>query len=127
MPVVSLSLPKRMIKELDEVQESLGFAGRSELVRSAVRLLLQDVNARSALPDEVAAVLVVTHARENEEPVSRIRHQHVDIIKTHIHGQGLRKNCVELFLLEGLGPEVASMTNEFRKEDDMRTVKLATM
>ncbi len=32
MPVVSLSLPKQMIKEMDEVQESLGFTGRSELV-----------------------------------------------------------------------------------------------
>ena len=127
MPVVSLSLPERMIKEMDEVQRSLDFTGRSEFVRAGIRLLFQDFNERNALREEVAAVLVVTHERENEEPVSRIRHEHLDIIKTHIHGQGLRKNCVELFLLEGQGPKVASMANDFQKEDDMLTVKLVTV
>ena len=33
----------------------------------------------------------------------------------------------ELFLLEGQGPKVVSMANDFQKEDDMRTVKLVTV
>jgi len=127
MPVVSLSFPEQMIKEMDKVQDSLGFTGRSELVRSAIRLLLQNVTEKNALAGEVTAVIVVTHAKENEEPVTRIKHRYDDIIRTHIHNKVSRSNCIELFLLEGQGPKVASMASDFQKEDDVRTVKLVTV
>ncbi len=127
MTIVSLSLPGQMIKEMDKLQDSLGFTGRSELVRSGIRLLLQDVKEKNALSGEVTAVIVVTHSEENEEPVTRIKHQYDDIIKTHIHNKVSRNNCIELFLLEGQGPKVTSMANDFKKEDDIRTVKLVTV
>ena len=93
MTIVSLSFPEQMIEEMDKVQDSLGFTGRSELVRSGIRLLLQDVKEKSALSDVVTAVIVVTHAKEYEEPVTRIMHQYDDIIKTHVHGKIQRNNC----------------------------------
>ena len=127
MPIVSLSFPEQMVKEMDKVQDSLGFTGRSELVRSGVRLLLQDIKEKNALTEEVTAVIVVTHTEENEEPVTRIKHRYDDIVKTHIHNKVSRNNCVELFLLEGPGPKVASMANDFQKEDEIRTVKLVTV
>jgi CopG family nickel-responsive transcriptional regulator len=127
MTIVSLSFPDQMIKEMNEIQESLGFTGRSELVRSGIRLLLQDVKEKNALGGKVTAVVVVTHTEENEEPVTRIKHQYDDIVRTHIHNKITKNNCVELFLLEGAGPEVASMTKDFQKEDGIRTVKLVTL
>ncbi len=50
MAIVSLSFPDQMIREMDQIQRSGGFAGRSELVRSAIRLLLEDSRVRRALP-----------------------------------------------------------------------------
>ena len=38
MPIVSLSFPEQMIKEMDEIQVNGGFTGRSELVRAAIRV-----------------------------------------------------------------------------------------
>lgn len=127
MPIVSLSFPESMMKELDEVQKSLGFTGRSELVRSGIRLLLQDFREKNALGGEVTAVIVVTHTEENEEPVTRIKHHYDDIVRTHIHNKITKKNCVELFLLEGEGSDVASMAKDFQKEDGIRSVRLVTL
>jgi CopG family transcriptional regulator, nickel-responsive regulator len=127
MTIVSLSLPEVMIKDMDKVQDSLGFTGRSELVRSGIRLLLQEVKEKTALAGEVTAVIVVTHAEENEQSVTRIKHRYDDIIKTHVHNKVSRNNCVELFLLEGQGSKVASMANSFQKDDEIRTVKLVTV
>ena len=127
MPVISLSFPEQLVKEMDRVQDSLGYTGRSELVRSAIRLLLQDVKEKNALAGDVTAVIIVTHNEENEEPVTRIKHQYDDIVRTHIHNKITRNNCVELFLLEGQGSKVASMANDFQKEDGIRTLKLVTM
>ena len=127
MPIVSLSFPQQMIDEMDEVQRSLGFTGRSELVRAGIRLLLQDVRDKSAVTGRVSAVVVLTHNEENEEAVTRIKHRFDDIIRTHIHNKTGKRTCVEMFLLEGNGAEVTSMTKEFQKDDGIRSVRLLVL
>lgn len=124
MPIVSLSFPEQMIRDMDDIQKSLGFTGRSELVRAAIRLMLEDKREKDSLRGEVAAILAVTHNQEDEEPVTRIKHSFEDIIRTHLHSKITRTNCVELFLLEGDAQKIASMSNGFQKEDKMKSVKL---
>ena len=116
MPIVSLSFPESMLKEMDGMQDSLGYTGRSELVRAGVRLLIQDTKEKQTLSGKVSAVVVVTHTEENEEKVTQIKHRFDDIVRTHIHNKITRSNCVELFLLEGEAKEVAKMTGEFRRK-----------
>ena len=127
MPIVSLSFPDQMIRDMDEIQKSLGFTGRSELVRAAIRLLLEDKREKDSLRGQVAAILAVTHNQEDEEPVTRIKHSFEDIIRTHLHNKITRTNCVELFLLEGDAQKIASMSNGFQKEDKMKSVKLVVV
>jgi CopG family nickel-responsive transcriptional regulator len=122
--VVSLSFPDALLKEMDGIQESLGYTGRSELVRAGIRLLLQDVKEKEGLSGNVSAVVVATHSEENEEKVTQIKHRFDDIVRTHIHNKITRNNCVELFLLEGPAKSVARMAEEFQKEDAIRSVKL---
>jgi len=122
--IVSLSFPDQMIRDMDEIQKSLGFTGRSELVRAAIRLMLEDKREKDSLRGQVAAILAVTHNQEDEEPVTRIKHSFEDIIRTHLHNKITRTNCVELFLLEGDAQKIASMSNGFQKEDKMKSVKL---
>jgi CopG family nickel-responsive transcriptional regulator len=113
-----------MVKDLDHLQKSQGFTGRSELVRAALRLMLEDTKEKDSLVGDVNAVVAVTHSQDHEEPITRLKHEFEDIVKTHIHSKLNRGNCVELFLLEGEGKKVASMTKAFQKEDDMKSVKV---
>jgi CopG family nickel-responsive transcriptional regulator len=124
MPIVSLSFPEGMLEEMDTMQSSRGFTGRSELVRAGIRLLIQDVKEKDTLSGKVSAVVVVTHTEENEEKVTQIKHRFDNIVRTHIHNKITRSNCVELFLLEGDAKEVAKMTGEFQREDKIKSVKL---
>jgi len=127
MPVVSLSFPESMMKEMDELQSTLGFTGRSELVRASIRLLLQDVKENNSNSGNLTAVVVVTHTEENEATVTRIKHKFDEIVRTHLHSKIGRNSCVELFLLEGGADRVTSMTREFQKEDAIKSVKLVTI
>jgi len=127
LPIVSLSFPEKMVEEMDEVQKSLGFTGRSELVRAGIRLLLQDVKEKSSISGKVSAVVVVTHTEENEGPVTKIKHRYDAIVRTHIHNKVAKNNCVELFLVEGQATSVASMTQDFQREDGIRSVKLVML
>ncbi|MDG6904748.1 MAG: CopG family ribbon-helix-helix protein [Nitrososphaerota archaeon] len=113
-----------MIKEIDQIQKSQGFTGRSELVRAAIRLLIEDSKEKNSISGSTNAVLVVTHEESNEAPITKLKHEFEDIVKTHIHNKVSHLNCVELFLLEGDGKKVASMAKEFQKEDKMKSVKL---
>ena len=127
MPIASLSFPESMLKEMDSMQDSLGFTGRSELVRAGIRLLIQDAKEKETLKGRVSAVVVVTHTEENEEKVTQIKHRFDSIVRTHIHNKITRANCVELFLLEGEASDVARMTEEFQREDRIKSVKLVVI
>jgi CopG family nickel-responsive transcriptional regulator len=115
-----------MIRAIDEIQESIGFSGRSELVRAAIRLLLDDTKEKNALSGSTTAVIVVSHDKEDEEPVTRLKHKFEDIVKTHVHSRVSHEDCVEVFILSGEGRRVASMAKEFEKERKIRSVKLLT-
>src|SRR5438552_13025288 len=75
MAIVSLSFPDQMIREMDQIQRSGGFAGRSELVRSAIRLLLEDSREKNALSGHMNAIIVVTHDESNEAPITKLKHE----------------------------------------------------
>src|SRR5712692_2464670 len=124
MTIVSLSFPEQLIKEINDLQESRGFTGRSELVRAAIRLMLEDTKEKDSLSGRVAALVVVTHDQEDEDPITALKHQFEGIVKTHIHSKISHNNCVELFLVEGDGSKVAAMTKAFQREDKMKIVKL---
>lgn len=124
MAVVSLSLPDAMVESMDEIQETVGFSGRSELVRAAIRLLLEDTRQKEGIEGNIGAVIVVGHDRDDEEPVTRLKHKFEDIVKTHVHCKVSHEDCVELFVLAGEGREIASMAKEFEREKKIRNVKL---
>ncbi len=86
--------------------------------------MLDDAREKDSLKGVVNAILVITHDEFNEEPITRLKHQFEEIVKTHIHNKISHSNCVELFLLEGDGKKVSSMTRAFQKEDRLRSVKL---
>jgi CopG family transcriptional regulator, nickel-responsive regulator len=124
VPIISLSLPEQMVKSMDEIQDSVGFSGRSELIRAAIRLLLEDTKEKNDLTGKLNAVVVVGHASADEAPVTKLKHKFEDIVKTHVHSKVSHEDCIEIFVLAGDGREIAEMAKEFEKERKIRSVKL---
>ena len=123
MPIVSLSFPEELLKEMDAVQKGSGFTGRSELVRAAIRLMLEDKREKDSLAGEINGLIVVTHNEDEEEPVTKLNHGFEDIIKTHIHSKTTSSICVELFLVHGDAKKVVAMSKAFEAEDRMKSTK----
>jgi CopG family nickel-responsive transcriptional regulator len=124
MPIVSLSLPEQMVKAMDEIQASVGFSGRSELVRAAIRLLLEDTKEKDALAGKTNAVVVVGHARDDEDPVTKLKHSYGDIVRTHVHCKVSQEDCIEVFVLAGEGKQISAMAKGFERERKIKTVRL---
>jgi len=112
-----------MLKDMDELEKSFGFAGRSELIRAAIRVMFDQERERSGLSGEVSGLVVATHDIEEEAPVTRLKHEFDQIIKFHVHSKLTPSTCVELFLVHGDAKRVCAMSNAFRAQDEMRSSK----
>lgn len=127
MAIVSISLNKEMIKELDRLQKTMGFTGRSEIIRAGIRTFVQEEKQKQDMTGKRNALLMVVHADEFDDQVAGIKHDYEDLIKTHLHNKIDGDRCVELFLLDGDAKKIEAVTKGFVTNKKMDTVKLVTL
>lgn len=124
MPIVSLSLNDTILKELDKIQNKQGYSGRSEVIRSAARLLISEHKDAEKLSGEINSVLLVIHSHDSENIVSDIKHDFKDVTKTQIHSHFEKEKCLEIFVLQGDTEKIKEMCRLFRTSKKMDVVKL---
>ncbi|MDH3676842.1 MAG: CopG family ribbon-helix-helix protein [Nitrosopumilus sp.] len=127
MPIVSISLNDEILKELDKLQKSMGFSGRSEAIRAGIRTFVSEEKQKSDLSGNIHAILLVVHNDEFDHVVSGITHNFEDLITTHLHSKIEKEKCMELFVIDGDAEKVSSMTKDFQTNKNMDTVKLVAI
>ena len=124
MTIVSISLNDEILSEIDKLQKSMGYSGRSEIIRAGIRNLISEEKQRSNLSGLIHAILMVIHDEESEQIVTGIKHNHEELIGTHLHSKIEGNKCMELFLLHGEADKVDGMTKDFKTNRKMEHVKL---
>ena len=127
MPIVSISLNDEILKELDKLQGSMGFTGRSEIIRAGIRTFVQEEKQKRDLKGKQNAVLIVVHADEFDDQVARIKHDYEDLIRTHLHNKIDGDRCMEMFFLDGDSKNIQGITKGFQTDRKMDTVKLVAL
>ena len=127
MPIVSISLNNEILSELDKLQSSMGFSGRSEAIRAGIRTFVSEEKQNSDLSGNIHAILLVVHNDEFDHIVSGITHNFEDLIITHLHSKIDKEKCMELFVIDGDAEHVTTMTKDFQRNKNMDTVKLVTI
>ena len=124
MPVVSLSINKKLLDELETFQKELGYSGRSEIIRASIRLLLNESRGENKLKGKLTGVLMAIHGHEAENTVSEIKHKYVDVIHTQLHNRFEEGKCLELFILEGDAGRIRDLIRELKSSEKNDLVKL---
>jgi CopG family nickel-responsive transcriptional regulator len=124
VPIVSISLNDEILSEIDKLQKSMGFSGRSEIIRAGIRNLISEEKQRSNLSGLIHAILMIIHDEESEQIVTGIKHNHEELIGTHLHSKIEGNKCMELFLLHGEAEKVDIMTKDFKTNKKMDHVRL---
>ena len=127
MPIVSISLNDEILTELDKLQKSMGFSGRSEVIRAGIRTFVSEEKQKSDLSGNIHAILLVVHNDEFDHIVSGITHNFEDLIMTHLHSKIEKEKCMELFVIDGDAEKVSTMTKDFQINKNMDTVKLVAL
>ncbi len=127
MPIVSISLNDEILSEIDRLQKTMGFSGRSEIIRAGIRNLISEEKQGTNLSGFIHAILMVIHDEESEQIVTSIKHNHEELIGTHLHSKVEGNKCMELFLLHGDAKKIGIMTRDFKTNRKMENVKLVSM
>lgn len=125
MPVVSISLNKTMLEAIDRLQTEAGFSGRSEVMRAALRMLLEENRKHSKLEGLVECVILVVHDNSTCSDVVNVQHKFRDFISTtHLHNEVEGGKCLEIFILKGDAEQIKQMYGEFQRNKRLGYTKL---
>ena len=127
MPIISISLNDEILAEIDRIQKTMGFSGRSEIIRAGIRNLISEEKQIGNLTGAIHAILMITHDEDSEQVVTSIKHNYEDLIGTHLHSKVDGNKCMELFMLHGDASKINVMTQDFKTNRKMDNVKLVAM
>jgi CopG family nickel-responsive transcriptional regulator len=127
LTIVSVSLNRNILAEMDKIQKSLGFSGRSELIRAGIRSLLSEERKRNDITGFIHALFLAIHNESSDEQVTEMRHIYDKLINTHLHSKIDRNRCLEIFLLKGESNEITQMAKKFQANKNMDNVQLIAM
>ena len=127
MPIVSISLNDEILRQIDNLQSTMGFSGRSDAIRAGIRSFVSEEKQKEDLSGNVNAILLVVHNDEYDNQVTGIKHSYEDLITTHLHSKIEGDKCMELFMLKGEANLVTDITKDFQTNKKMDTVKLVTL
>lgn len=124
MTIISISLNKKLLEEIDSLKDELGYSGRSEVIRTSTRMLIADNNEKKSLQGEINSLLILIHDQKAEDKVTDIKHDFEDIINTQIHSHLKDDKCLEIFIMEGDAERMVTLTKQFQTSRKMDYIKL---
>jgi len=124
MVIVSISLNDTILKEIDRIQNALGYSGRSEVIRAGARLLISESKEKERLTGNINSILLLIHSQEAENVVLEIKHKFENVTKTQIHSHLREDKCLEIFVLDGDADRIKEMIRLFQTSRKMEYVKL---
>jgi CopG family transcriptional regulator, nickel-responsive regulator len=124
MPIVSLSLNDKILAEIDRLEKELGFSGRSEVVRAAIRHFITEDEGVKAISGKVHAIMIVTHSNRADEIISEATHKFDDIVITHLHNKTEGDKCLETFIVAGDAGRIKAMFKTLQSNRKADYVKI---
>lgn len=104
----SISLPRDLIKELDDFVDSIG-SDRSKVVQQAIRNFLSIPHEEE---DRVAGLLMIVYSHRMhglEEEITDIQHGFINLIVSDIHIHLDEEKCMLAIFVKGVFKDVQSL------------------
>lgn len=122
MAVVSASLPDGLLAEMDGLIGEGKYKGRSELLRTAARFLMQH---RHAIPSgHLHGTLTLLYREGHDARISEVRHAFHDIILSLMHTHCEPEVCMDVLIVGGAALRVQELRESFER---MRCIDRAVL
>ena len=112
MAIVSVSLGDEDVQNLDRIQETYGLKGRSDAVRTAIRIATSELQDNTEMEGQVEGVLITVRKDHADSWLSQIQVRYVGIVTTQLHSHLQDHRCLEVMILSGAAEKVKQMLME---------------
>lgn len=126
MTVVSVSIDDKLLEDVDKLEQEQGFTGRSELIRTALRNLIEQTRKTEQMGNVSDAILLVKYTDGNAEAVSDILHDYRGIIQSQLHNHLENHACIEILVLNGDGDDIKSLWQAMQTSKDVLFTDIIT-
>ena len=99
MRILSISIDKDAMRQLDAVQKRLGIKSRSKLLRNAILNMLKEYETLESASGELEVIFLVTYRESEKNHVSDMLHKYEDHIKSDLH-QHRHGTCIDVLNVE---------------------------
>lgn len=120
MPVVSVSLPDELVKQMDRAIDEAGAKGRSEMVRAALRAY----TAPKTPEGHVHGSITLAYAHGDEARISEVRHAYHDVVLSMMHTHCDPGQCMDVLLVGGDATRISALQRTLER---MRPVQRAAL
>lgn len=123
MPVISISLTDKNVEDLESLQKDLGFTGRSEAIRAAMRTLLAENSERRSMVGRVDGVLIMINDACASGSIHDIYHDNHPLIKTHVHNHLGNHKCMNMMVLSGDALDINELLDQMYRLEGIAYLK----
>ncbi|RLI84035.1 nickel-responsive transcriptional regulator NikR [Archaeoglobales archaeon] len=126
---IGVSLPKNLLNEFDSIIRSRGYSSRSEAIRDAIRMYINEFKWLERESGEIIGVVSVTydhHYKGVTDTIISLQHDFSDIITTTMHIHLDEENCLEMITVRGDMSKIKKMVGRLSSLRGVISVKLIT-
>jgi CopG family nickel-responsive transcriptional regulator len=128
MSIISVSLPKELLKELDAILGEERYATRSEVLRQAVRTYVSEYKELEKIKGSVIATITVLYEKaEKNEELFRLQHEFSDMIAAYLHSHLTEKSCLEIMVVKGPSKRLKSLIDGLKANKPVKQIKFFIM
>jgi CopG family nickel-responsive transcriptional regulator len=128
MSIISVSLPKELLKELEAVLGEEKYATRSEVLRQAIRSYITEYKELDKLKGNIiATVTVLYEKKEKNEELFRLQHEFSDMITAYLHSHLTETTCLEVMVIKGTSKRLKSLIDRLKANKPIKQIKFFIM
>src|SRR3989338_9036838 len=76
--IISMSLSEALLREIDELEKT-AFSGRSDVIRSGVKMLIDDMKEKERLRGHGECIMIIMHNKKFENSFIKTKHKYEKI------------------------------------------------
>ena len=126
---ISMSLPKKILNEFDDVLKDRGYHSRSKGIRDALQdyiLRYQWMNEMEGERIGIITTIYDHHSTGVMENLIEIQHNYKDYVNSTMHVHMTEKYCLEVIIVKGDVKYIRELTEKIMRLKGVEHVKLTS-
>jgi len=127
---ISLTLPRKLLRELDALLKRERYASRSEALRDAITEFIAERKWRRRLAGTRRAVIVIVYDHEIRGLTDRlldVQHRAGALVVSTLHWHLDRRRCLEVLLVHGRAERIVSLAEQLERLRGVEQLRLTVL